>query len=197
VKRVVRVIAAAIIAPATLVLMVTAVGFADAGPHAIHRSVATEATAALAAAHLSHTSRPLTDAVPDSPINCNAGFFCVYSQVSAGNCLIFACPSPCDQTAQNETHVYTTCANAEESLYNNLTSGKARLYYNSDPSTDGGGPWICIDYDKYIDNLSTGSSNNGGGPYLFDQGPDANEYEVWRDAHSVQTLSSGTCDPEE
>jgi hypothetical protein len=183
-------------AAAIPVCLFTAV--ASASPsHADHNSAAAEAAAAFAAARVS-AAKPTANAAIDQPTQCNGGDFCIYSSVV--NCVlgVGSCPAPCDQTAANVNHNYTTCANTDEALYNNMPSGKARLYYAKN-GWDGGIAWICIDHGDYILNLSTGSKRNNGGPYLFDQGKGDSGYRhiVWRDAHSVSTLSTGSCYPNE
>jgi hypothetical protein len=190
-KRVFRVAALAIIAPLSLTLVLATSAAASNDTPAATSSMS--ASAAIAAAHLAQTVEAST-VMPDSPVGCNAGNFCIYSLVSPGICT-FSCLQPCDQTAANVKHTYTTCANQDESLYNNMSSGKARLFF----AADQGGAWICIDHGQFIDNLNTGSSRNGGGPYEFDQGSGKAGFDqdVWRNAHSVQTLSSGSCNPDE
>lgn len=189
-KRFIRIVAIAIVAPLSMVFALSTAAVAGTSTPALANHPMS-ASAAIAAAQLS-TAQEAANAVPASPVGCNSGFFCVYDQVSPGICT-FDCPQPCDQTAANVKHDYTSCANKQESLDNNLTSGKARLFYGAGES----GPWMCTDAGQAIDDLSTGDSHNGGGPYLFDQGPNKNAYEVWHDAHSVQTLSSGNCNPDE
>lgn len=181
-KRVYRIIVLALVAPVSLVLaLATSAAATNVAP--------LSAAAAISAAHL-----PNTTAVPESPVGCNAGNFCVYSQVSPGICTV-DCPQPCDQTAANVKHNYTTCANEEESLDNNMSGGKARLYF----AMDEGGAWICIDAGKAIDDLRTGNPHDGGGAYEFDQGSGlaGHDAPVWHNAHSVHTLSSGSCNPDE
>ena len=128
----------------------------------------------------------VSSVTPRVPTNCPPGYFCSYNNTNG--------TSPCFKQPSSETYYNwaSSCANADESLNNNIAHpgypGLTRVYF----TTFEGGAWMCMNGGDYLDDVSKG---HNGGPYRFDQGTGLAGYKesIWRNIASSEIDIHSNC----
>lgn len=167
-----------ILGPAlAIVAILSGLGALSIGP-ALAAPIAASQTASHSAARMALAREVRTSSArPDATLDgCPSGDLCIYHDTNFVDL--------CNASSASKQN-YVACRNVDESVVNNMSSGKARLYY----SPNQGGAWICID---------AGSVINVASSFIFDQGSGLAGYGATlnNDVASLEEVTGNTsCDP--